>query len=193
MDFNQHGICEHMVLVNGTMIRNPNQSPLPNPTQSIDLQSFLSGILTQQPAAITPPQTQPQPQSEDEYEDEQAVVDDEEAGGGDSSGDDIPYCDQVKDKIMQDIILFPSRWIVYQTMKVIVKTLTTAKGVDKVFDFFVSMKNMEIGGAGKSKVKQTLSYEFGIIDHIFIGGGIEWSVFVRIVPNQSGLPLLGCL
>ena len=25
-----------------------------------------------------------------------------------------------------------------------------------------------------------------LLDHIFIGGGIEWKVFVRIVPNQEG-------
>jgi hypothetical protein len=89
--------------------------------------------------------------------------------------------------------------------KVIVKTLTTTKSVDKVFDFFGNMKNMEMGGAiksmtkrddgwwtfehsiaGKSKMKHKLSREFGIIDHVFIGGGLEWNVFVRVVPNQSG-------
>jgi hypothetical protein len=89
--------------------------------------------------------------------------------------------------------------------KVIVKTLTTTKSVDKVFDFIGNMKNMEMGGAiksmeksddgwwtfehsiaGKSKMKHKLSHEFGIIDHVFIGGGLEWNVFVRVVPNQSG-------
>ncbi len=24
------------------------------------------------------------------------------------------------------------------------------------------------------------------MDHIFIGGGLEWNIFVRVVPNQSG-------
>jgi hypothetical protein len=24
------------------------------------------------------------------------------------------------------------------------------------------------------------------MDYIFIGGGLEWNVFVRVVPNQSG-------
>jgi hypothetical protein len=89
--------------------------------------------------------------------------------------------------------------------KIIVKTLTTTKSVDEVFDFFANMKNMELGGAiqsmeeiddgwwifdhsvlGKSRMKHTLSREFGIIDHVFIGGGLEWNVFVRVVPNQSG-------
>jgi hypothetical protein len=89
--------------------------------------------------------------------------------------------------------------------KVIVKTLTTSKSVDEVFDFFANMKNMELGGAiqsmeriddgwwifdhsvsGRSRMKHTLSREFGIIDHVFIGGGLEWKVFVRVVPNESG-------
>lgn len=89
--------------------------------------------------------------------------------------------------------------------KIIVKTLTTTTSVDEVFDFFANMKNMELGGAirsmekidddwwifdhsvlGKSRMKHTLSREFGIIDHVFIGGGLEWKVFVRVVPNQSG-------
>lgn len=89
--------------------------------------------------------------------------------------------------------------------KVIVKTMITTKSVDEVFDFFANMKNMELGGAirlmeqiddgwwifdhsvlGKSRMKHTLSREFGIIDHVFIGGGLEWNVFVRVVPNQSG-------
>ena len=89
--------------------------------------------------------------------------------------------------------------------KVIVKTLTTSKSVDEVFDFFANMKNMELGGAiqsreriddgwwifdhpvsGRSRMKHTLSREFGIIDHVFIGGGLEWKVFVRVVPNKSG-------
>jgi hypothetical protein len=89
--------------------------------------------------------------------------------------------------------------------KIIVKTLTTTTSVDEVFDFFANMKNMELGDAirsmekidddwwifdhsvlGKSRMKHTLSREFGIIDHVFIGGGLEWKVFVRVVPNQSG-------
>lgn len=89
--------------------------------------------------------------------------------------------------------------------KVIVKTMITTKSVDEVFDFFANMKNMELGGAirsmekidddwwifdhsvlGKSRMKHTLSHEFGIVDHVFIGSGLEWKVFVRVVPNQSG-------
>jgi hypothetical protein len=94
--------------------------------------------------------------------------------------------------------------------KVIVKTMTVEKSVNKVFDFFHDMKNLEIGGAiralqqkgeqdgggwwtfehniaGKSKMKNiSISSQYGILDHIFIGGGLEWHVFVRIIPNQSG-------
>ncbi|MDP8905896.1 MAG: hypothetical protein M3M88_00040 [Thermoproteota archaeon] len=28
--------------------------------------------------------------------------------------------------------------------------------------------------------------QYGILEHIFIGGGLEWSVFVRVTPNQTG-------
>ena len=83
--------------------------------------------------------------------------------------------------------------------------MTVEKGVDKVFDFFGNIKNMEIGGAiksvtkgddgwwtfehivaGKSKMKQISVREFGILDHQFIGGGLEWYVYTRIIPNQNG-------
>ena len=62
--------------------------------------------------------------------------------------------------------------------KAIIKIMNANKKVSEVFDFFANMKNMEIGGAiksiqrndaGKSKMKHnTLSREFGILDHIFI-------------------------
>jgi hypothetical protein len=28
--------------------------------------------------------------------------------------------------------------------------------------------------------------EFGILDHEFIGGGLKWKVYVRVVPNNGG-------
>ena len=37
--------------------------------------------------------------------------------------------------------------------KVIIKTLTTTKSVDRVFDFFSNMRNMEMGGAIESMEK----------------------------------------
>jgi len=28
--------------------------------------------------------------------------------------------------------------------------------------------------------------EFGILDHELVGGGLEWKVYVRVVPNDDG-------
>jgi len=27
--------------------------------------------------------------------------------------------------------------------------------------------------------------DLGILDHIFIGGGLEWHVYVKIIPNED--------
>jgi hypothetical protein len=90
--------------------------------------------------------------------------------------------------------------------KVVVKTMTVNRSVDDVFDFFEDVKkSMEIGGAaksvargndgwwtfdhvvaGKAKMKHEKVREVGVLDHVFVGGGLEWKVYVRIVPNQSG-------
>jgi hypothetical protein len=89
--------------------------------------------------------------------------------------------------------------------KVIVKTMTIEKNANEVFDFFNDMKSMEIGGAikslrkgedgwwtfehniaGKSKMKHNSVPQYGILDHVFIGGGLKWNVFVRVIQNQSG-------
>ena len=90
--------------------------------------------------------------------------------------------------------------------KVIVKTMTVNRSVDDVFDFFEDVKkSMEVGGAaksvvkgsdgwwtfdhvvaGKAKMKHVPVREAGVLDHIFVGGGLEWRVYVRIIPNQSG-------
>ena len=88
--------------------------------------------------------------------------------------------------------------------KIIIKSLTSERSFGEVFDFFENVKNMESGGAlksitkgadgwwecdtpvGKAKIKTLPNRESGILDHIFVGGGIEWNVFVRIVPNQEG-------
>jgi hypothetical protein len=51
--------------------------------------------------------------------------------------------------------------------KVIVKTLTTTKSVDEVFDFFASMKNMELGGAIRSIEK--IDDGWWIFDHSVLG------------------------
>jgi len=89
--------------------------------------------------------------------------------------------------------------------QVIVKVLTVNKPVNQVFDFFSDVKNMEIGGAiksvtkgdddwwqfehnvaGKGRMKVIHVHDFGILDHEFVGAGLEWKVYVRVVPNEEG-------
>lgn len=98
-----------------------------------------------------------------------------------------------------------SKPIITIPKKVIVKTMTIEKNANEVFDFFNDMKSMEIGGAikslrkgedgwwtfehkiaGKSKMKHISVPQYGILDHVFIGGGLKWNVFVRIIQNESG-------
>ena len=89
--------------------------------------------------------------------------------------------------------------------KVIVKVMTVKNSVQQVFDFFSDPKHMELGGAvklvndnedgwwifdhniaGRSKMKHISVPQYGILDHTFIGGGLEWNVYVRIIPNEQG-------
>ena len=89
--------------------------------------------------------------------------------------------------------------------KVIVKTMTVNRSTDTVFEFFKNIKNMESGGilkditkgedgwwkfrtpAGEAKLKLgRVEQELGVIDHVFVGNGLVWQVYVRIVPNQDG-------
>ena len=90
--------------------------------------------------------------------------------------------------------------------KVIVKIMTVNRSTDTVFKFFKNVKNMESGGllkditkgeeddwwkfrtpAGEAKLKLSrIGQELGVIDHIFVGNGLVWHVYVRIVPNQHG-------
>jgi hypothetical protein len=92
--------------------------------------------------------------------------------------------------------------------KVIVKTMTVNRRVDDVFDFFSDPKSMEIGGAAKSVVKESDgSWTFdhvsgkakmkhfpvrqaGVLDHVFAGAGLEWHVFVRMIPNFNGTTVM---
>ena len=94
--------------------------------------------------------------------------------------------------------------------KVIVKTMTVKRSVNEVFNFFNDPKNMELGWAlkfidvvkdnkdnnikwwifdhslaGRSKIKHIAVREYGILDHVFIGGGLTWNVFVRVIPNNG--------
>ena len=90
--------------------------------------------------------------------------------------------------------------------KVVVKTMTVNRSTDTVFEFFKNVKNMESGGilkditkaeedgwwkfntpAGEAMLKVSrVEQELGIIDHVFVGNGLVWHVYVRIVPNQDG-------
>lgn len=89
--------------------------------------------------------------------------------------------------------------------RVVVKVMTVNKPADRVFDFFSDVKNMEVGGAinsvtkgdddwwyfdhvvdGKGRMKVIPVPEFGILDHEFVGGGLEWKVYVRVVHNEKG-------
>lgn len=90
--------------------------------------------------------------------------------------------------------------------KVIVKTMTVNRSTDTVFEFYKNVKNMESGGllkditkreedgwwkfhtpAGEAKLKLSrIEQELGVIDHVFVGNGLVWHVYVRIVPNQHG-------
>jgi hypothetical protein len=86
-----------------------------------------------------------------------------------------------------------------------VKSLSTHKSVQETFDFFNNVKNMELGGAihsvqknsdgwytfdhitaGKSRIKHIVNQEFKILDHVFQGAGLEWNVYVRVIPNANG-------
>jgi len=87
---------------------------------------------------------------------------------------------------------------------VIVKTLVTRKDVKTTFDFFHNLKNWETGGAlknirqgndgwwitdspfGEARIKLRHDAKFGILDHDFVGGGGQWTVFCRVTPNESG-------
>jgi hypothetical protein len=89
--------------------------------------------------------------------------------------------------------------------KVIVKTMNVSRSTDTVFEFFENLQNVESGGvlkditkgedgwwkfntpAGEARLKINRAVrELGILDHVFVGDGLVWQVYVRIVPNQRG-------
>ena len=41
--------------------------------------------------------------------------------------------------------------------------------------------NHTVAGNGKTPVS-----DFGILDYEFVGAGLEWKVYVRVVPNEEG-------
>ena len=90
---------------------------------------------------------------------------------------------------------------------VIVKTMVTKKDSKTTFDFFKNVKNWESGGAlknikrvgewwhadapfGEAKIRLRDDEKFGILDHEFVGGGGNWTVFGRVTPNESGSTML---
>ena len=93
-----------------------------------------------------------------------------------------------------------------EPQKTIVKIMVSEKSKDWVFDFFEDAKNLEIGGsisnvgqekdewynfnhivAGNARLKiVNKNRELGILDHLFEGGGLSWTVYVRIIINGYG-------
>jgi len=87
---------------------------------------------------------------------------------------------------------------------VIVKTLVTTRDTKTVFDFFTNVKNWESGGAlknvrinennswlcdsplGESEINIRSDEKSGVLDHDFIVEDVEWTVYGRITPNESG-------
>jgi len=84
--------------------------------------------------------------------------------------------------------------------------MVSDKSKDKVFDFFEDVRNLELGGAISNIVKDmddwyTFNHivagsarlkiaatdrQLGILDHLFEGGGLAWTVYVRIIDNGYG-------
>jgi hypothetical protein len=84
--------------------------------------------------------------------------------------------------------------------------MVSQKSKDTVFNFFEDAKNLELGGiinnvvkdgddwytfnhivAGKARIKIVAKdTELGILDHLFEGGGLSWTVYVRIINNGYG-------
>ncbi len=99
-----------------------------------------------------------------------------------------------------------SSTIQLEPKKTIVKIMVSQKGKDTVFNFFEDAKNLEIGGAISNIVKDkddwyTFNHvvagsarlkivannrQLGILDHLFEGGGLSWTVYVRIINNGYG-------
>jgi hypothetical protein len=98
--------------------------------------------------------------------------------------------------------------VIMKPVKAIVKSMTESRNVTEVYNYFENMKNLEVGGqitslqksnndgwwtfdhaiAGKSKINLVNSIEkYGILDHQFLGGGLTWDVYVRVVPNKGAL------
>lgn len=99
-----------------------------------------------------------------------------------------------------------SSTIQIEPKKTIVKIMVSQKSKDTVFDFFKDVKNLELGGAISNIIKDTDDWytfihvvagnarlkitandrKLGILDHLFEGRGLSWTVYVRIIDNGYG-------
>ena len=99
-----------------------------------------------------------------------------------------------------------SSTIQLEPKKTIVKIMVSQKSKDTVFIFFEDATNLELGGAISNIVKDTDDWytfnhvvagsarlkivsnnrQLGILDHLFEGGGLSWTVYVRIINNGYG-------
>jgi hypothetical protein len=99
-----------------------------------------------------------------------------------------------------------SSTIQLEPKKTIVKIMVSQKSKDIVFDFFENVKNLELGGiinnvvkdredwytfnhvvAGNARIKIVAKdRKLGVLDHLFEGGGLSWTVYVRIIDNGYG-------
>lgn len=99
-----------------------------------------------------------------------------------------------------------SSMIQLEPKKTIVKIMISHKSKDTVFNFFEDVKNLEIGGAisnidkdiddwytfkhvvaGSARLKIVANdNQLGILDHLFEGGGLSWTVYVRVIDNGYG-------
>ena len=99
-----------------------------------------------------------------------------------------------------------SSTIQLEPKKTIVKIMVSQKSKDTVFDFFENVKNLELGGiinnvvkdrdgwsafnhvvAGNARIKIVVKdRKLGVLDHLFEGGGLSWTVYVRIIDNGYG-------
>jgi hypothetical protein len=90
--------------------------------------------------------------------------------------------------------------------KTIVKIMISDKSKDTVFSFFEDVQNLELGGAisniykdmndwymfnhvvaGSARLKIAANdRKLGILDHLFEGRGLSWTVYVRIIDNGYG-------
>lgn len=87
---------------------------------------------------------------------------------------------------------------------VIVKTFVVDKEPEKVFDFFLDVKNWEYGGVqknvskaegdwwntesplGKARIRIRPDRELGIFDHDYVAKDRAWTVYCRVTPNERG-------